>query len=109
MSPKRTSKQNTSSSLVIPAATHGSPRRCRSCPTCASHSAADHAPAFIAPSPFAAGHYIVVNSGHTFHESEFAAFNYLLFPRLGDWALVKVLSGAEQWKPSSSEFPEEIL
>jgi hypothetical protein len=53
-------------------------------------SARDHVPVFICASPLAANRYIVVNSGHTFHEQEFAAFNYLLFPRLGDWALMKI-------------------
>lgn len=52
--------------------------------------AASHAPAFICASPLAPSRYIVINSGHTFHESEFAAFNYLLFPRLGDWAVMKI-------------------
>lgn len=52
-------------------------------------SAADHAPAFICASPLAPNRYIVINSGHTFHEKEFVAFNYLLFPRLGDWAVMK--------------------
>ncbi|WP_395753208.1 alpha/beta fold hydrolase [Prosthecobacter sp.] len=56
-------------------------------------SARDHSPAFITASPLAKGRYLVINSGHTFHEKEFAAFNYLLFPRLGDWAVIKV--GAE--------------
>jgi hypothetical protein len=32
----------------------------------------------------------VLNSGHTFHEKELASLNYLLFPRLGDWAVMKV-------------------
>jgi hypothetical protein len=54
------------------------------------HSAKDHAPAFICANPFSPEHYLVINSGHTFHESEFAAFNYLLFPRLGDWAMMNV-------------------
>ena len=53
-------------------------------------SAKDHAPAFISASPLAPNRYVVINSGHTFHESEFAAFNYLLFPRLGDWAVFEV-------------------
>lgn len=75
------------------------------------HSARDHAPAFICSSPLpgAGDHYIVVNSGHTFHEKEFAAFNYLLFPRLGDWAVMKVASGANQWQPASPAFPEEVV
>jgi poly(3-hydroxybutyrate) depolymerase len=74
-----------------------------------AQSAKDHAPVFICASPLASDRYIVINSGHTFHEKEFAAFNYLLFPRLGDWALVKVMPGTEQWEPSSSAFPEEIV
>lgn len=55
-----------------------------------TQSAASHAPAFICASPLAPSRYMVINSGHTFHESEFAAFNYLLFPRLGDWAVMKI-------------------
>lgn len=74
-------------------------------------AAADHAPALICASPLpgAGGHYLVLNSGHTFHEKEFAAFNYLLFPRLGDWAMLRVLPGAEAWQPASPAFPEEIV
>jgi hypothetical protein len=54
-------------------------------------------------------HYLVPNSGYTFHEKEFAAFNYLLFPRLGDWALLRIMPGAETWKPSAAAFPEEVV
>ncbi len=74
-------------------------------------SARDHAPAFICPNPLpgAEGHYLVVNSGHTFHEKEFAAFNYLLFPRLGDWAMIRVTPGAEAWQPGAADLPEEII
>jgi poly(3-hydroxybutyrate) depolymerase len=58
----------------------------------ATYPAADHAPALIAPNPLTggAGRYLVLNSGHTFHEPELATLNYLLFPRLGDWAVMKV-------------------
>ena len=73
------------------------------------YSAADHAPVFICASPLAANRYVVVNSGHTFHEKEFAAFNYLLFPRLGDWALMKISPGSEQWQLTSPTFPEEVI
>jgi pimeloyl-ACP methyl ester carboxylesterase len=52
--------------------------------------AAGHAPVFIQPNPLGPGRYVVVNSGHTFHEPELSTLNYLLFPRLGDWAAVKV-------------------
>lgn len=75
-----------------------------------SHAAKDHAPVLISASPFngAGDHYLVINSGHTFHEKEFAAFNYLLFPRLGDWAVMRVGTNAAAWKPGA-EFPEEAL
>jgi len=73
------------------------------------YSSRDHAPVLICASPLAADRYIVLNSGHTFHEKEFAAFNYLLFPRLGDWAVVRTQPGAESWKTSDAEFPEQIV
>jgi pimeloyl-ACP methyl ester carboxylesterase len=70
------------------------------------YGAADHAPVLIQPNPLAEGRYVVLNSGHTFHEKELASLNYLLFPRLGDWAVLKV--GARV--PSNpSEAPEESI
>jgi len=74
-----------------------------------TQSSKDHSPAFICASPLAANRYMVINSGHTFHEKEFAAYNYLLFPRLGDWAVMKIPPGADQWRPTSPVFPEEVV
>lgn len=74
-----------------------------------AQSSRDHAPVFICASPIAPDRYIVINSGHTFHEAEFAAFNYLLFPRLGDWAVMKIAQGAEPWKPGARSFPGEVV
>lgn len=56
------------------------------------YPAANHAPVLIAPNPLpgGSGRYVVLNSGHTFHEQELASLNYLLFPRLGDWTIVKL-------------------
>jgi hypothetical protein len=58
-----------------------------------TYPALDHVPALIQPNPLAselgAQRYVVINSGHTFHEAELARLNYLLFPRCGDWAVVK--------------------
>lgn len=67
------------------------------------HSSTEHAPALICPNPLPGGeqHYLVLNSGHTFHESEFATFNYLLFPRLGDWAVLRILPDASTWVQGS--------
>jgi hypothetical protein len=63
-----------------------------------NYAASDHLPVLIAPSPFsaAAPHYVTLNSGHTFHEAELAKLNYLLFPRWGDWAVIRVGAITEQ-------------
>lgn len=52
--------------------------------------ASKHVPALIYPSPLNVEHYVVINSGHTFHEKEFLGTNALLYPRLGDYALLKL-------------------
>jgi predicted esterase len=56
-------------------------------------SPANHVPAMIFPSPFASGgvaRYVVLNSGHTFHTPQFKDTNRMLYPRLGDFAVLKV-------------------
>ncbi len=57
-----------------------------------TYDARTHAPALITASPLpgASGKYLVLNSGHTFHEAELNLLNYLLFPRLGDWAVMRL-------------------
>jgi hypothetical protein len=64
-------------------------------------SASNHVPALIAPNPLPGGEgrYIVLNSGHTFHETELAKLNYLLFPRWGDWAILQIDSTSKQSTP----------
>jgi dienelactone hydrolase len=52
-------------------------------------SAADHTVALVCPNPLNPSRYVVVNSGHTFGEKEFRGTNALLYPRLGDWAVLK--------------------
>lgn len=68
-------------------------------------SAADHAPVLIQPNPLADGRYVVLNSGHTFHEQELSTLNYLLYPRLADWAIVKVgrQANSDPAKPAMEE------
>jgi hypothetical protein len=49
-----------------------------------------HVPVLIYPNPFDPLHrYVVINSGHTFKESDLKGTNALLYPRLGDWAVIK--------------------
>jgi hypothetical protein len=46
--------------------------------------------AMIYPNPLQANRYIVINSGHTFHEPQFKASNAQLYPRLGDFAILDI-------------------
>jgi dienelactone hydrolase len=52
-------------------------------------SAAEHTLILIYPNPLNPKRYVVLNSGHTFGEREFRGTNALLFPRLGDYAVVR--------------------
>jgi dienelactone hydrolase len=55
-----------------------------------SYDSADHLPVLIFPNPLNRRKYVVLNTGHTFGEGEFRGTNALLFPRLGDWAVLQV-------------------
>ena len=50
-------------------------------------------------------------AGHTFPmRRSRGSFNYLLFPRLGDWAMMKIHHpGSDQWQSASPAFPEEVM
>lgn len=48
-----------------------------------------HVPTLIYPHPKRVGKYVVINSGHTFREADLKGTNALLYPRLGDWAVLK--------------------
>lgn len=68
--------------------------------------AANHGLAMIYPNPLPAGqgHYVVFNSGHTYHEDELR-FSYMVFPRLGDWAILK----AGENPPGTSRVAETVI
>ncbi|GAB4142019.1 MAG: prolyl oligopeptidase family serine peptidase [Planctomycetaceae bacterium] len=54
-----------------------------------SYDPATHGISLIYPNPLNPRRYVVINSGHTFHERDFRASNSWLFPRLGDIAVQK--------------------
>ncbi len=54
------------------------------------YPANEHVPVLIYPSPFWPNRYLVLNSGHTFHAEDFQGSNALLYPRLGDYAILKL-------------------
>jgi pimeloyl-ACP methyl ester carboxylesterase len=75
-----------------------------------SYSSADHLPVLIYPSPLNATRYVVLNSGHTFPTSAYEGSNALLYPRLGDYAVLRITEVAnadvviaglfdERWQP----------
>jgi hypothetical protein len=54
------------------------------------YDAKTHLPVLIYPNPLSGFEsYVVINSGHTFKEVDLKGTNALLYPRLGDWAVIK--------------------
>ncbi len=54
------------------------------------YDAKNHVPVLIFPSPLNPERYVVINSGHTFRAADLEATNAMLFPRLGDWAVLQL-------------------
>lgn len=69
------------------------------------YSAANHVPAWIMPNPLPGGkdNYVVINSGHTFRGADLGKINYLLFPRWGDWAVLKIDPDRKATDPVAEE------
>jgi hypothetical protein len=59
-------------------------------------SAADHTVALIYPNPLNPERYVVLNTGHTFSPKLFDDTHWLLFPRLGDYAVLDKKTRAPQ-------------
>jgi hypothetical protein len=53
------------------------------------YDAKTHVPVLIYPNPLNPNRYVVINSGHTFRKADLKGTNALLYPRLGDWAVLK--------------------
>ena len=53
------------------------------------YDSAENVPVMIYPSPLdgAKSRYVVLNTGHTFGEAASSSVAYLIYPRLGDWAV----------------------
>jgi hypothetical protein len=68
--------------------------------------AAVYAPVLIYPNPLNPNRYVVINSGHTFSDSDWRGTNANLYPHIGDFALVSLGTGEiahsgyfdEHWK-----------
>jgi hypothetical protein len=55
-----------------------------------TYDTGNHLPAMVYPSPLNGHRYVVINSGHTFGAADLAGTNALLYPRLGDRAVLKL-------------------
>jgi predicted esterase len=56
----------------------------------ATGNASEHVPVLVYPNPLNTTNYVVLNSGHTFHSDAFQGTNALLYPRLGDYAFLRL-------------------
>jgi dienelactone hydrolase len=65
-----------------------------------------HGLSMIYPNPLNPHRYVVINSGHTFHEKDFQASNAWLFPRLGDIAVQRFEKSAEGGYEETVEWAE---
>jgi hypothetical protein len=73
-----------------------------------SYAASEHVPALIYPSPLNTARYVVINSGHTFHAPDFQGTNALLYPRLGDFAVLKLGKDALDVTPATAGLFDEF-
>jgi hypothetical protein len=56
-------------------------------------ASAENVPVLIYPNPLNPSRYVVINSGHTFGAADLKGTNALLYPRLGDYAVVQASDG----------------
>ncbi|MBK5294396.1 MAG: prolyl oligopeptidase family serine peptidase [Acidobacteriia bacterium] len=69
------------------------------------YSSKNHLLVMIYPNPLNPDRYVVLNSGHSFGADAFRGTNALLYPRMGDWAVLNLSGGVvaaglfdEGWK-----------
>jgi pimeloyl-ACP methyl ester carboxylesterase len=68
--------------------------------------ASAYAPVLVYPNPLNPNRYVVINSGHSFSESDWSGTNANLYPHIGDYALMGIADGSvaqsgffdERWK-----------
>ena len=68
-----------------------------------THDANSCGLAMIYPNPLNRRRYVVINSGHSFHEPQFKASNAQLYPRLGDFSILDIQPDGK------GNYPEKII
>jgi pimeloyl-ACP methyl ester carboxylesterase len=71
-----------------------------------SYDPNSHAAVLVYPNPLNPQRYVVLNSGHTFHADAFEGTNALLYPRLGDIAVLKTTADAKNGFREETEWAE---
>lgn len=73
-----------------------------------TYASGEHVPVMIHPNPLsgAEGRYVVLNSGHTFGEPALSTVAYLIYPRRGDWAVVRTDRGSAAQPVQAGHFNE---
>ena len=54
------------------------------------YKSSEHVPVMILPNPLSPRKYVVLNTGHTIPSEDYAKTNAMLFPRLGDYAILRM-------------------
>ena len=54
------------------------------------YKSSEHVPVLIFPNPLNPSKYVVLNTGHTWPSEDYAKTNALLYPRLGDYAILRM-------------------
>jgi pimeloyl-ACP methyl ester carboxylesterase len=54
------------------------------------YKASEHVPVMIFPNPLNPSKYVVLNTGHTWPSEDYAKSNAFLYPRLGDYAILRM-------------------
>ncbi len=59
------------------------------------YKSSEHVPVLIFPNPLDPSKYVVLNTGHTFPSEDYNKTNAMLFPRLGDYAVLRMTPTAK--------------
>ncbi len=59
------------------------------------YKADEHVPVMIFPNPLNPSKYVVLNTGHTFPSEDYNKTNAMLYPRLGDYAILRMTPTAK--------------
>jgi hypothetical protein len=62
----------------------------------------------IFPNPLNPRKYVVLNTGHTFPSEDYAKTNALLYPRLGDYAILRMTGKAANYEVATAGLFDEF-